>query len=425
MADKNLLNNSEEKVSSNKNRFVGKTTADKRRIITDVERQEMRYKGVRKKARKTNPKQTDIAEKEKSIYESEAVDVEERINKKSKSVTRRTKEYIYSKGKKAVQNTREQRKAENTKVSANAKKAAEEQTKNEAKKKAAKQATSQAATKAAAKKAATTGGTAVVAASSVTPAAPVALAIGAVNLGKKAVKKVFSLVKESFNGEDATLNNFNLAFFACGILPVLLLFVLIPMLISGGKVDDAGKIYEDQVGNYICPIPTEYDHGITRGFGVPTGGIGTTATHLGTDIYSTNKGTGRGTRVIAVCDGTIYAASSGCIHDFPKDYNCGCNGGYGKYVLLSADNGLDFYYAHLSGVIVKAGQKVKQGQVLGYMGCTGYSTGVHLHFEVRNTRIQGNRAAQNIDPVTVLEMQILLPHKTIEETTDDTAKEDD
>ena len=61
MADKNLLNNSEEKVSSNKNRFVGKATADKRRIITDVERQEMRYKGVRKKARKTNPKQTDIA----------------------------------------------------------------------------------------------------------------------------------------------------------------------------------------------------------------------------------------------------------------------------------------------------------------------------------------------------------------------------
>jgi len=58
-------------------------------------------------------------------------------------------------------------------------------------------------------------------------------------------------------------------------------------------------------------------------------------------------------------------------------------GGYGNYIIIEHDNGTQTVYAHLSGNLVKRGWNVVQGQVIGYMGSTGRSTGTHLHFEVR------------------------------------------
>ena len=55
---------------------------------------------------------------------------------------------------------------------------------------------------------------------------------------------------------------------------------------------------------------------------------------------------------------------------------------YGNYVIISHINGYQTLYAHLHSATVKAGQYLQQGQKLGLVGSTGYSTGPHLHFTV-------------------------------------------
>lgn len=56
---------------------------------------------------------------------------------------------------------------------------------------------------------------------------------------------------------------------------------------------------------------------------------------------------------------------------------------YGNYVLINHGNGYTTLYAHMSSMVVEAGQAVAQGDTLGYVGSTGWSTGPHLHFEIR------------------------------------------
>jgi len=79
-----------------------------------------------------------------------------------------------------------------------------------------------------------------------------------------------------------------------------------------------------------------------------------------------------GTPIVAAAEGSVIISRSG-----------GWNGGYGSYVVIRHGNGTQTLYAHNSGNIVYAGQYVNQGQVIGYSGNTGRSTGPHLHFEVR------------------------------------------
>src|SRR5205814_4038671 len=63
--------------------------------------------------------------------------------------------------------------------------------------------------------------------------------------------------------------------------------------------------------------------------------------------------------------------------------NLGWGGGYGNYVLVTHGSGFATLYAHLSAISVSEGQGVRRGQVLGAEGSTGFSTGPHLHFEIR------------------------------------------
>ena len=87
---------------------------------------------------------------------------------------------------------------------------------------------------------------------------------------------------------------------------------------------------------------------------------------------------------IAVGYGTpIHAAASGRV------IYAGWMDGYGNLVFIDHGNGLSTGYAHQSQIAVSTGQSVTQGDVIGYVGCTGHCFGPHLHFEVR---VNGNPA---------------------------------
>jgi murein DD-endopeptidase MepM/ murein hydrolase activator NlpD len=86
--------------------------------------------------------------------------------------------------------------------------------------------------------------------------------------------------------------------------------------------------------------------------------------HSGVDIAAP-----RGAPVQAAWDGTVLYT--------------GWFGGYGKIVILDHGEGLSTLYAHLSAILTSPGRLVRRGQVIGRVGSTGYSTGPHVHFEIR------------------------------------------
>jgi len=85
-----------------------------------------------------------------------------------------------------------------------------------------------------------------------------------------------------------------------------------------------------------------------------------------------------GTEIYATGDGTIEAVDSKL-------------SGYGHHVIIQHGYGFESLYAHMSKVIVRPGEKVTRGQVIGYVGNTGASTGPHLHYEVL-------RNGEKVDP---------------------------
>jgi murein DD-endopeptidase MepM/ murein hydrolase activator NlpD len=104
---------------------------------------------------------------------------------------------------------------------------------------------------------------------------------------------------------------------------------------------------------------------------------GATGFHPGADFAQPT-----GTPIMAAADGTVVIA--------------GIEGGYGNCTVIDHGQALGTLYGHQSAIIVRPGDVVKRGQVIGYVGSTGYSTGPHLHFEVR---VQG----KPIDPVPWLD----------------------
>ena len=90
-----------------------------------------------------------------------------------------------------------------------------------------------------------------------------------------------------------------------------------------------------------------------------------------------------GVDLAAYCGAPILASASG---DVIIGRSYGWNGGYGKYIVITHQNGTQTLYAHNSRNIVTRGWHVVKGQVIGYMGSTGKSTGCHVHFEIRGAK---------------------------------------
>lgn len=72
----------------------------------------------------------------------------------------------------------------------------------------------------------------------------------------------------------------------------------------------------------------------------------------------------------------VYASAAG------KVEQAGWNGGYGRYVKIAHGNGYESAYGHMSSLAVEAGQQVSKGEIIGFVGSSGYSTGPHVHYEV-------------------------------------------
>lgn len=146
---------------------------------------------------------------------------------------------------------------------------------------------------------------------------------------------------------------------------------------EGGEVIDTKivkeEIIKDQVSKKIYRgTKNPYDYGVaflshpTRG-GFMTSGYGErwNSFHKGIDIAGDI-----GDDVFASMDGNVIYAQ----------YN---DGGYGNLIIVEHEDDMNTYYGHLSDFYVKVGDKVKKGDVIGAVGNTGFSTGPHLHFELR------------------------------------------
>ena len=107
--------------------------------------------------------------------------------------------------------------------------------------------------------------------------------------------------------------------------------------------------------------------------------------HKGIDI----SGVGiMGANIVASKPGKVTYVSNSCTHNYAKTSSCGCGGGYGNYVIIQHDGTYSTLYGHMTSANVSVGDYVQQNDVIGTVGSTGWSTGAHLHFEVRVNGVQ-------------------------------------
>lgn len=124
--------------------------------------------------------------------------------------------------------------------------------------------------------------------------------------------------------------------------------------VAGGSYSGGGSGFSSPL-NYLT---------VTCAFGPRIHPLwGTASNHTGVDLAGS-----QGDPIYAIASGTVTAA--------------GYSDAYGYNVTLSHGNGYGSMYAHMTNFTVSVGQSVSQGQVIGYVGSTGWSTGPHLHFEI-------------------------------------------
>jgi murein DD-endopeptidase MepM/ murein hydrolase activator NlpD len=195
-----------------------------------------------------------------------------------------------------------------------------------------------------------------------------------------------SAMKEKFSKIDTELSGINQFLKARGIKPVA-------VGAEGGEGDD-GILSGDEISDFYIkylnrlsydfshtPLGLPFNGRITSTFGHrenPFGGA-SVETHKGLDIAGPY-----GSPVKAMAVGTVEFA--------------GTRGGFGNCIMLKHANGFETLYGHLSQILVRVGQKVNIGQLIGKVGSTGRSTGPHLHYEI-------HKNGQKINPQSFLTLK--------------------
>jgi len=144
-----------------------------------------------------------------------------------------------------------------------------------------------------------------------------------------------------------------------------------------GYFDEEGK----SVQRMFLKAPVEFRY-ISSGF--TTGLRYVEAFNVSTGHRAIDYAAPSGTPVRAVGDGTVARAS--------------WNGPYGNFISVRHNGTYTTNYAHLSRYAVKNGQKVNQGDIIGYVGSTGFSTGPHLHYEMVKNGVKINPLAEVMPP---------------------------
>ena len=207
------------------------------------------------------------------------------------------------------------------------------------------------------------------------------------------------------------------------IVILLIICILIPSLFSGMVLADVDntKLTQERAGNYAASFAINFYEnwssiGVVQGSssssssGTPSSKAITTGNYnyiwpielnnnvrvsseFGPRSLDNHKGmdfaAAKGTPVYSSSSGVVKVTFKTCTHNYGKTVGCGCGGNYGNNIKIDTGNGCGIIYGHLTDVYVNEGDTVEQGQLIGTVGSTGWSTGNHLHFEFVTNNIQG------------------------------------
>lgn len=154
-------------------------------------------------------------------------------------------------------------------------------------------------------------------------------------------------------------------------------------------IEEAQKENKEEIvydSNFLWPVGKAYQK-ITTPFGYDPWRGGQ---HRAIDITGSVPGVIGGKNIYAAQSGTVITASATCSHNYAKSSYHSCGYGYGNYIVIDHGGGVTTLYAHCASLNVKKGQKVQKGDVIGIVGTTGWSTGYHLHFEIRKNNTPVN-----------------------------------
>ncbi|MBR6812529.1 MAG: peptidoglycan DD-metalloendopeptidase family protein, partial [Oscillospiraceae bacterium] len=176
------------------------------------------------------------------------------------------------------------------------------------------------------------------------------------------------------------------------LLVICMVFSIVPVMHTQNA--SAAGIYD----GWLWPVPSNIT--MSRAYW----GVSSDYGHMGIDIKPSAGGQADNVEVVAAKGGTVVLVFGGCnswngLNNSHK--NCApwaqkwvngkaynktlrsiCNYGFGRGVIIDHGNGVISTYAHLNSTTVSAGQKIEQGDRIGYMGSYGASTGKHLHFDI-------------------------------------------